>query len=85
MTPHCKIYMKHFDYGEQDFIPCEACGAVSNDIHHIYGRGKGKDVITNLMALCRKHHNEAHSIHDKETMQTIHNYFLAGVRKTFLK
>ena len=75
--------MKHFGYGEQDFIPCEACGAKAVDIHHIHGRISNH--IDNLQALCRKHHNEAHSIHDKETMQTIHNYFLAGVRKTFLK
>ena len=85
MQVHTRIYMKHFGYGEGDYVPCEACGSPSVDVHHIYGRGKGKDVITNLMALCRKHHNDAHSIHNKETMQTIHNYFLAGQRKVFLK
>ena len=90
MTPHCKIYMKHFDLGMDDVWQCEACTVqrpINNglEIHHINGRGKGKDIIHNLMCLCRKCHNLAHSSVNKETMQTIHNYFLAGVRKTFLK
>ena len=85
MKPHVRIYMKHFGYAEQDIIPCEACGSPAVDVHHIYGRGEGKDVIENLMALCRKHHEQAHSIYDKFTMQTIHNYYLSGQRKIYLK
>jgi hypothetical protein len=38
MTEHCKVYMKHFDYGEQDIIPCEACVYQDVDINHINGR-----------------------------------------------
>ena len=57
MTKHCKVYMSYFDLGEQDFIPCEACGSESVDIHHINGRSsKDKDDIKNIMALCREHH-----------------------------
>jgi len=64
MKPHVKIYMKFFDYGMQDFIPCEICESRAVDIHHINGRGKGKDVIQNLMGLCRVCHNKA----ENETM-----------------
>lgn len=85
MQKHTKIYMQHFNYGIDDFIPCEACGAKAVDVHHINGRGKGKDNINNLMALCRKHHNLAHSEISKNEMQLIHNYFLSGDRRIFLK
>jgi hypothetical protein len=85
---HVEIYMRYFDYGEQDFIPCEACGRQAVDIHHITGRGEGKDVIGNLIALCRKCHERAHSAKNHVTpgeFQYIHNSFLAGIRKQFLK
>jgi len=86
MTKHCKVYMDYFDLGEQDFIPCEACGKQAVDIHHINGRStKDKNDIKNLMALCRKHHEMAHSTISKSEMQYIHNFFLTGRRKTFLK
>ena len=80
MTPHAKIYLTYFDCGESDFIPCEICGAKSVDIHHIRGRGKGKDVIGNLMALCRKCHNAAHGLENtylhKDVLQVIHDNFV---------
>jgi 5-methylcytosine-specific restriction endonuclease McrA len=78
--------MKHFDYGEQDVIPCEACGGVAVDIHHINGRiGEDADDIRNLMALCRRCHEKAHLMKlDKSDLQLIHNYFLTGQRKQFL-
>ncbi len=59
MKNHTKIYLKHFGYGEQDFIPCEVCGSRAVDIHHIKARGMGGvaqnrlDVIENLQAVCR--------------------------------
>ena len=64
MMRHTKVYFKYFGIGFDpvsgwhDPIPCEVvgCGRKSVDIHHIHGRGKGKDVIENLMALCRTHH-----------------------------
>ena len=62
MTRHVRIYMDYFGYGEQDVILCEVCGQRAVDIHHIDGRGKGKDVISNLIALCRKCHNAAHGL-----------------------
>jgi 5-methylcytosine-specific restriction endonuclease McrA len=60
MKNHTKIYLKHFGYGIEDFIPCESCGAKAVDIHHIEARGMGGDKkaddIKNLMALCRQCH-----------------------------
>lgn len=60
MKAHTKVYMQAFDYGEQDFIPCEICGSRAVDIHHIERRGMGatdqKNDIVNLMGLCRLCH-----------------------------
>jgi thymidine kinase len=85
MTIHCKIYMAYFDYVVAEEIVCEACGSPAVDIHNIHGRGKDKDVIKNLMALCRRHHTMAHEKIPKSEMQLIHNYFLQGTKKQFLK
>lgn len=80
MQKHTKIYFDYFDYGEQDFVPCEVEGNKAVDIHHIHGRGKGKDVIANLMALCRKCHGAAHGNEktylSPDVFQVIHNNFL---------
>lgn len=60
MKNHTKVYLKHFGYGLEDFIPCEVCDSKAVDIHHLDCRGMGgtktKDQIQNLMALCRKCH-----------------------------
>jgi thymidine kinase len=88
MQLYIKKYMNHFDYVTAEEIICEACGRPAVDIHHITGRGKGKDVIENLIALCRKCHERAHgSLHpvSKGGFQYIHNNFLSGQRKAFLK
>jgi predicted restriction endonuclease len=88
MQKHVKIYMAHFDYVVAEEILCEACHKPAVDIHHIHGRGKGKDVITNLMALCRKCHDRATTSKNyvpPDQMQYIHNFFLTGRIKTFLK
>lgn len=92
MKPHIKIYMKYFDLGEQDIITCEGClkqGRIDGegfDIHHVKGRiGKETKAIRNLMCLCRRCHNLAHNKISKDEIQLIHNYFLQGQRKIFLK
>lgn len=60
MRNHTKVYLNHFSYTGDDFIPCEVCGTRAVDIHHIEARGMGGtkkvDAIENLMALCREHH-----------------------------
>lgn len=61
MKNYTKIYLEYFGYTSADFIPCEVCGKKAVDIHHIDARGMGgskqKDVIGNLMALCRYDHD----------------------------
>ena len=92
MTPHAKIYLDHFNIGEQDLLTCEACQKQGRadvggfDIHHIKGRGKEMNDIKYLMCLCRKHHTMCHSGEiSKSQAQYIHNFFLTGRIKTFLK
>lgn len=67
MQKHVKNYLKYHGYTETDFIPCAVCGQKAIDIHHVEPRshfgGKRKDACDsaeNLIALCRKHHEEAH-------------------------
>lgn len=61
MQKHTKIYITHFGYGEQDWMPCEWCGGKAVDVHHLDGRGPGMDIIKNLVGLCRDCHTEAHN------------------------
>lgn len=60
MKPYVKVYLDYFGHGE--WLPCEVCNATAVDVHHIEARKRGgsddKDVIENLMALCRKCHLE---------------------------
>ena len=81
MTNHAKVYLKHFDLGIDSIWQCECCGKQdyiqNQDLHHIHGRGKGMDVIENLMCLCRECHNKAHSIaNSKQIFSNLHNEFL---------
>jgi len=85
MQSYIKTYLDYFDFKTESEVMCEACGKPAQDIHHVYGRGEGRDVITNLMALCRKHHDQAHTRITKSEMQLIHNFFLSGERKQFLR
>lgn len=86
MTRHVRIYMDYFGYGEQDVILCEVCGQRAVDIHHIDGRGKGKDVISNLIALCRKCHNAAHGLEKtylhKDVIHKIHTTWFKETQKS---
>jgi len=84
---HTKIYYRYFDYGEQDIVPCEACGRPAVDIHHINGRiGKDANNIENIMAVCRKCHDLAHGEKiSKGELLYIHKNFLTGNRKQFIK
>lgn len=64
MRKHTSVYMDFFNYGEEDFIPCEMCGDRAVDIHHLtkqskFGKKKEKDYIENLIAVCRDCHNKA--------------------------
>ncbi len=59
--------MEAIGFDESDFIPCEVCKTQAVDIHHVIPRSKFgskrkaiQDQANNLIALCRKHHDEAH-------------------------
>jgi hypothetical protein len=84
---YIKVYLDYFDIKTENELICEACQNPGIDIHHIYGRGKGKDVIKNLMCLCRRCHERAHGTKNyvsKDQFQYIHNCFLQGQRKKYL-
>lgn len=83
MKKHTKIYMDYFGYGIEDFVPCEICESKCVDVHHIISRKMGgdpqgkKDVIENLMGMCRKHHDEYGDIPEFVPMlQKIHLKFM---------
>lgn len=85
MKKHTKIYFDHFGYTIADFIPCEIpnCGKRAVDIHHIDARGMGgdpqgkKDVVENLMALCRGHHVEyGDKQQHKDYLREVHTHRL---------
>lgn len=88
MKNHTKIYLDAFGYSTADFIPCEKCGRKSVDIHHIENRKMGgdptgsKDVIENLMALCRECHDLYGDVPDlRPLLKSIHEkqMVLAGI------
>ena len=74
---HTKIFMKHHGYGEQDNVPCAVCGCNAVDIHHIEPKGMGgRDMndIDNLIALCRRCHEMAHThVLTKHYLKSINN------------
>lgn len=81
MKPHTKIYLKFFDYGLEDFMPCEICRCQAVDIHHIESRGMGgtskKDEIENLIGLCRTHHlRYGDVVKYKDYLKEIHKQFM---------
>lgn len=67
MKPHVRNYYRHHKLAQDDWVGCRLCGATAVDIHHINGRGGGKeakkvyDDHSNLIALCRKCHDRAHA------------------------
>lgn len=86
MKAHTKIYLEHFGFEKSDFIPCEICGATAVDIHHIEARGMGgsktKDVIENLMAVCRTCHIEyGDKVKHKDLIIKIHSKYIKSNSK----
>ena len=72
--------MDYFGYGIDDFIPSELSGGRCSDIHHLNGRGKGMDVIENLIALTREEHTRAHADPAyNEMLKEVHKNKLKGI------
>ena len=65
MKIHTKIYFNYYNIAPGEFIPCYVCSKKAVDIHHIEQKGMGgsktKDVIENLIPLCRHCHEAAHA------------------------
>ena len=63
MKKHTKIYLQHFGYGLDDYIPSEISGKPAQGLHHIIYKGQqGKDEIENLMAVTSEEHERLHFI-----------------------
>jgi 5-methylcytosine-specific restriction endonuclease McrA len=79
MKSYTKIYLNHFGFGIEDFVPCEICGNRAVDIHHIIARSRDKSLIndiTNLMALCREDHQKYGDKNQHiEYLKQIHNEY----------
>lgn len=64
MSPHKKIYFDYFGLTEGDWVACEVCNQTAVDVHAIDCDGMGgrpsksTHKIENLIALCRKHHEQ---------------------------
>lgn len=80
MTRHVKNYLEHFGYDKSDGIFCEhpTCWALAVDIHHIEPRSHFgtktrhlQDHVSNLAALCRRHHDEAHGPNSREIKERL--------------
>ena len=85
---HTQVYRKFFKIGDQDRYFCEHCQQPGNDIHHILGRGNYRNIIENLIGLCRNCHEAAH--HLKKDMDFtipdliyIHREFIARNRPDY--
>lgn len=73
MKQHIKNYYQAFGYDESSFIACEICGKPAKDVHHVEPRSKfgsknlaDMDNVNNLVALCRKCHNDAHGVASRD-------------------
>lgn len=85
MKHHTRVYLDYFNYGIEDFIPCEVCGNRAVDIAHIVARSKfgskrkeEQDDIANVAALCRGCHYD-YDFDNRwsvEEMQAVHNNFI---------
>ena len=76
-----EIYMSHFGYGEQDYVPSEISGLPMDHVHHIVWRSQGgTDDITNLIALTSKEHEQVHGLRKpfiaEKRLHKIHTRFL---------
>lgn len=79
MNTHVKNYFKAAGLDPGDYVICEfpGCFKQSVDIHHIEPRSAfgskmkaAQDSPENLIALCRKHHEEAHGPKSRELRDT---------------
>ena len=59
---HVENYRAEWGFGEQDTVLCERCGRRADHFHHIRFRSHGGgDEVANIIAVCLKCHEWAHS------------------------
>ena len=75
--------MDYFGFKIPEDCFCEVCGSPAVDTHHIQARGMGgdpqskKDVIENLMALCRNCHENFGDVPEcREKLAEVHLKFM---------
>ena len=71
--------MDFFGYQIAGDVLCEITGQLAQDIHHIDGRGKGKDTIENLIAITTEIHHATHfgkAPYSKAEFHAIHDRFI---------
>gem|GEM_PF-1840814 len=70
MQKYQSDFLKSRKKSEHDHIPCELCGAVASDIHHIMSSHRGMRQHnpdgSDLIALCRSCHDFIHSKNSHE-------------------
>lgn len=73
MKKHVANYLEGIGHDGYSFLPCEVCGGVAQDVHHVEPRshfGKTRkheqDAFNNLVALCRSCHDQAHGVDSRD-------------------
>jgi len=57
-----EVYFNHLGLDKCDTVYCANCGRIANQIHHIkYKSQGGKDIFSNLIALCFGCHSDHHT------------------------
>lgn len=87
LRTYTKIYYNYFDFGFEDFVPCEICGDKAVDIHHIIARSKEKSLendINNLIGICRRCHlGFGDRTHFLEFLQATHKLYMTSRRPLY--
>lgn len=64
MQKYKRDWLKRHGYGIDDKVPCQECGGVACDLHHVKFRShcskEEVDKDDNLIPLCRECHNKYH-------------------------
>lgn len=69
MIPKKKLFKDQANYKRYALNSelCEVCGGLASDVHHIIFKSQGRDDRdSNLIALCRPHHELAHGTEAKK-------------------
>ena len=67
---------------------CRVCGAKGVDLHHLTYKRLGRERLTDLAPLCRRHHDGAHAFAKRKNIalwQATHKYIRAERKKLGLR